>query len=336
MVEMDRPKSWGLPQCCGTCGQWLSDTMVLPSAVVALSMKFFANYLLCVDSLSIILSAECAHDIIFDGLAIAFVSDLGEDWRKFLEHALKFESFEDVKSMRSPSAEVWNNDASLTDEAKTRTMYPSLISALSRSTSIPEGSRLWDLCVRPKEDANARRDSIFSIGYGGNRIMHFLAMIALMSIYGRQLLVMLQAFETGKLPAARDLCAEYRLLVSMQSKISNRTWRFETLNVLRDTFEATLEETLDEQMMKFYNTTNPLRRDCVEKNLLNRLSFTDQLLLVKSHCRLVSAFAAVGVFVLVIPKFMRCMADARSNDASYMLQRMQERDQQLLEDECHP
>jgi len=305
MVEFDRPTKWCFPTCCGTCGQWLSDMIVLPCALLALSMKLFVNYLVCVDSLSIILSADTAHDIIFNGLAITFVSDLGEDWWKFLEHALHFESIENVKFERSPSGEVWEDDATLTKDGKERAMCPSLLSALSNCTSLPKDDK----------DGSAKRASIFSIGYGGNRIMHVLAMIALMGIYGRQLLVMLHAFDTGKLPAARDLCSEYRLMRDLESTTAKRTWGSETMNVLEEHFLHDLLGS-DKQMAKFDNKTNPLHNECVKEGKLDRLSVCAQIQLVKKHIKLVCAFALAGLFLLVIPKLMRCIADAHQKRAS--------------------
>lgn len=76
---MQRPKreDWDFCECVKCI---FSTPLLMPWPFLALMMNVLVNYVVCVDSVSIILSAPSAKDAIFDSLAITFVIELSTNW----------------------------------------------------------------------------------------------------------------------------------------------------------------------------------------------------------------------------------------------------------------
>jgi len=297
-AEMAHPPngSWiiPLPVCMqGSVAHAFFDKWsLLPSVVAALVMKFLINYIVCADSLSIILSAQSAKDVIFNGLAIGFVADLGETWWEFCVHTFHFESIEGFKFQKRPSSEIWRTDGEMHEDVKQMLLWPGFINWLARGTATRYN--------------NSTR-SCLSIGYGGNRAMRLVVVFSLLFIYGRQMLVTLHAIDTNVLPVARDLCQEYRVIKTIEESVAPDSW----VDLCWDTFQERLLTGLvgfDEQMTKFRTDFASLRTHCVGDDApLQRLTFRKQWSLAKKYCRSVGFCATLGFVLLILPQVHRAM-----------------------------
>jgi len=304
-AEMAHPPngSWiiPLPECMqrSIAHAFFDKWSLLPSVVPALVMKFLINYIVCADSLSIILSAQSAKDVIFNGLAIGFVADLGETWWEFCVHTFHFESIEGFKFQKRPSREIWGPDGQLEQGVKNKLLWPGFINCLSRLTA-----RKYNTSTR----------SCLSIGYGGNEAMRLVVVFSLLFIYGRQLFVTLHAIETNVLPVARDLCQEYRVIDTIEKSVKPDSWA----DLFWDTFQQRLLSGLvgfDEQMTKFKTNIGSLRTQCDgDSPALQRLTLSMQWSLAKKYCRSVGFCATLGFVLLILPQMHHAMCPCGGKD----------------------
>jgi len=289
-VELKQPTSsewrWASKAKCWWVS-WLPGSFsLLFSGIVALGMKYIINYIVCADSVSIILSASSAQDIIFNGLAVSFVSDLSEAWWKVLSHVFLLHYVPGFRFERLPG-DVWDHQGKLTDERKENASLPWLVNLVSRCTT--------------RETKGGMKRSILSLGHGGNRSMDLLTHLILACIYGRQFFVILHAHETRRLPAARDLCSEYQVLQEIHEFEHWMTWW--------DWFHAQLAmlSTGLALQVERIRQDDTLREDCIgEHATLERLNWTIVLELSKKYLEWVVPFFVICFFLIVFPVTYRC------------------------------
>lgn len=141
-----------------------------PWPALAVSAKLSIVYLVCVDSVSIVLCSSDVRDAIFNALALAFVADLDVMFWKFVSAIVHFEDFQEFRFRFAR-----NKD---------------------RLNAFPRSYRKW---LTP-----------FRRGHGLRKIENFFIIAAMFYIYQRQLFIVLHALHTNVLPMARDLCTIWR------------------------------------------------------------------------------------------------------------------------------
>mmetsp|Transcript_10850 Transcript_10850/g.19300 ORF Transcript_10850/g.19300 Transcript_10850/m.19300 type:complete len:449 (+) Transcript_10850:98-1444(+) len=144
-------------------------------AIVATLFKFVIAYLVCVDSVSLILETRHAKDAIFNCLAITFIAELDEVAWNVVSAICQFQKMPDWKF------EIWD------DKTKAENLQDSV-------------------CV----NAVVKRCPFIRRGSHGRKFEFSVALVIMLFIYTRQLLVFLYALETNVLPVARDVCAMWR------------------------------------------------------------------------------------------------------------------------------
>lgn len=87
----------------------IDATCVVPWPFVSLSMNIFVNYMVCTDSVSLILSSETPKDAIFNSLAITFIVELDDLWWAVCEHVFEFKLPADFAFMLMEE-QVWDEE----------------------------------------------------------------------------------------------------------------------------------------------------------------------------------------------------------------------------------
>jgi len=219
----------------------LPSCLVLPSIMLcpfcSIIMKFGVAYLVCVDSVSIILSAQTAQDAIFNSLAIGFVVDLGDSWWEFVQHNFALSGINQFKFVLREQKETWTDRGELHKHRLDDTLFPTAYKLLVWATT-------WK-CV-------GMRTSFLRTGFGAVRVETVLALLLLCAIYTRQLFVVLHAVETNTLPAARDLCEEFKLM--------------EGNSLMWDFFQRHMLVSMDAELMYAAENTN-LEERCLAGEL---------------------------------------------------------------------
>jgi len=162
-------------------------------ALNALVLKFINNMMICAVCVNIILSAGTAKDAIFNGLAVGFVMELDKVWWVFCSETFHLSPMEDFEFDLDET--VWHSDGTAV-ERKVNAKSCARIIALTN-----EWTRLKSLGLR---------HSFLRVGHGGNRTREVAVSLFLLLIYGRQLMVMLDAMHEGRLPAVYAACFEIR------------------------------------------------------------------------------------------------------------------------------
>lgn len=147
--------------------------MIAPWPILAIILKLAIGYMVCVDSVSIILSCDTVKDAIFDSLAITFVKDLDEIFWKVCSAAFHLEDFEGFEFVLAPR------------EFRRRVRKKAYIKT-------PKFLR------------------ILKRGHGARKVEVICAYSLLFVIYFRQLNVIVYALHTDVLPVARDMCTFWR------------------------------------------------------------------------------------------------------------------------------
>ncbi|CAE8617893.1 unnamed protein product [Polarella glacialis] len=158
--------------------QWLYWGYVLfPLSFIAQMFKFTIAYFVCLDSVSVVLECRSVKDAIFDCLAITFISDLDET--VWIVGRILFRWQKADKG--DWKFKLWNEE--------------------SRKEAVKSG---------PWRESILRPLKFLRRGFGGQKTELIITFVAMLSIYIRQLFVVLFALKTNILPVARDVCSMYR------------------------------------------------------------------------------------------------------------------------------
>jgi len=213
MIFMSNPVTWAEVKH-PTLKSWLgkhdgnrlkrfafTNPVMLPCVMVSLMAKFGVGYLVCVDSVSLILASSHAQETIFNCLAITFITELDQFWWECLCVVFHFRYTKDgpIELELLEKAMLWTDDGSLTDEALAHWGSPGFAAIIVRGTTFK--------CL---EKFNIKR-TILSRTTIFKKIEIGLALLAMWFIFKRQLLVVLHALDTRVLPVTRDVCLQYRL-----------------------------------------------------------------------------------------------------------------------------
>jgi len=249
---------------------WLFRAPTLaPWAFLAVGMNILVNYMVCTDSVSVILSSPDAQNAIFNSLAITFIVDLGAHWWKFLEYIFHIQSFEDFEFFVDPKG-VWEMGSdNLTQQNRDIMELPWITALIVKATT-------WR-CL-------GLHHTFLRNGYGARRLCQAVGVFALALIYTRQLFVVLQAVRTGILPVARDICTEYYL------HRRSRGWQI---------FEHFLFVRIDLELNSTFEHDHELTARC--ETSYTRLTLPTALNLLHQNTAFVSGFAAMILTVMLAP-----------------------------------
>ena len=242
-----------------TRDQWLSSgsqewqkiffhpAFLVPWPILALFMKFIIGYLVCVDSVSLIMSADHVTDAIFNSLALTFIIDLNRAWKlvtsivfhlKLDDDSLLHTPWEQVLEDATPETadrKVWNRRAQWIGSCVCGVlggaigqqifwMYKKNImvwapGGLASLLVCSVGGYNWIKVTsfdsrQFLESRFGEHDLFFWLrrGIGAKTIEGIIAGCLLILIYMQQSMVVLFAHKTNVLPVARDVCTQYRWL----------------------------------------------------------------------------------------------------------------------------
>ena len=219
---------------------------LVPWPILALFMKFIIGYLVCVDSVSLILSADNVTDAIFNSLALTFVVDLNRAW-KLVTSIVFHLKLDDDDLWLTPWEQVLKNTIPETDERRVWNGRAQIVGSLlcgvlggaigeqlcwmykkNRWVWAPGGLASLLVCFHGSykwievtsfdsyqlEDRFGEHGRFhrFRRGIGAKTFEGILAGFFLILIYMQQSMVMLFAYKTNVLPVARDVCTQYRWL----------------------------------------------------------------------------------------------------------------------------
>eukprot|EP00429_Kryptoperidinium_foliaceum_P006243 CAMPEP_0176024106 /NCGR_PEP_ID=MMETSP0120_2-20121206/11774_1 /TAXON_ID=160619 /ORGANISM="Kryptoperidinium foliaceum, Strain CCMP 1326" /LENGTH=508 /DNA_ID=CAMNT_0017357281 /DNA_START=51 /DNA_END=1577 /DNA_ORIENTATION=+ len=254
--------------------RWFSLPSTVPCALVSIVMRFVSAYIVCVDSVSIILSSATAQDAIFNSLGISFITELERVWWEFCKHSFRLSPLREheFKLIDEP---VWTAGGQLLTEGKTELAFPCAIQCLVRMTT-------WK-CV-------GMQTSFLRVGFGSRRIQQIMSLLLLFAIYTRQLLVVLYAIDTNVLPAARDLCEELKLSQADGSTVLGRLW---------DLFGWLMLSNMDDELA-YVAHHGDLQSRCDDGELA-RMKLSNIRPLAVKHWWEIVVFQAIMVGVLVLP-----------------------------------
>ncbi|CAE8624498.1 unnamed protein product [Polarella glacialis] len=157
---------------------WLHwSGFIAPAPICALMMKIWIQYWVSVQSCSIILASDGIKEAIFDSLAIGFIIELDVAMWQVVATVMHLDSFENF------SFELW---------------------PLARRKMATRESMFAHLCDF----------KILHRGHGARRFENCLTFVVIFLIYSRLLFICLLALDSGLLPAARDVCQQWKRHVS--------------------------------------------------------------------------------------------------------------------------
>lgn len=247
----------------------LFDTpMLMPWSLLALVMRFSVVYLVCLESVSLILSTKGVMNTIFNSLALSFVLDLSRQWFRFVQIFLKVNSPKDFAFRLKP--EVWSGN-DLKEEASDRSLRVRILRCVVKITSIPG------------------RSSILRRNHGAHEMERFATSVVLFIIYSRQLFTVVDALDKNIVPAARDLCAVWRWHNGKDHSVPLWHWVFEGVNRM-------MVINLAEESNHYQDKTFKLAEHCMQPTYSLR-DFGDSLALWRKHPVLVSLMYIGLVFL---------------------------------------
>mmetsp|Transcript_115899 Transcript_115899/g.334709 ORF Transcript_115899/g.334709 Transcript_115899/m.334709 type:complete len:491 (+) Transcript_115899:70-1542(+) len=264
-----------LGTCLPNSAKVLTMPTIAPCAALAVFMLFTSSYMVCIDSVSIILAAGSAQDAIFNSLAISFVTDLKGVWWEFCSNTFRLTDITEFKFAKLPDNEVWSPDGTLHPQRLEHLPFPFLFKMLVRATT-------WTCCKM--------RTSFLRVGFGSMRVQQLFSLILLMAVYSRQLLVVIFAIDTNVLPAARDLCEEIKLEAG-----GGKTWASWGLKKLDSVLLVDMNVEVN-----FAAQHDSLRSRCFSGEL-ERMKMPKIRSLVSEHWHEILGFTGLMVGLLVLP-----------------------------------
>jgi len=311
-IEIERPSArewlenierrWGVPidestwpgyLVAKTVRMSLSPFTVAPLAIAALFMKLAMGYLVCVDSVSLILLAPGVKNAIFDGMAITFLLELTSVWWNMLQAILSLDGIDGFQFML---AGIW------TGEEKEEEAVPyiggflkMLFPALSQKrTTLPadfEGDMpkfVLDI-LQSKLCQGLRR------GKGARRGELFLTFTLLFCVYAQQLQVVMFAVDTNVLPIARDVCTMWRWEAG-KAQFLKKTAPLAVWTIKNMVFV----DIKDELFRVLKNDTDV----CLPEGKYYRMQTSDRVELFEENPIVMFGGCVLIVFVLLVPQLL--------------------------------
>merc|ERR1711953_312012 len=147
---------------------------VVPFPVMAMLLKLCVAYLVCIDTVSLLLECTEAFEIMNDCLVIAFLADLDVVFWYLFSVVFHLDDFDNFVLRTASVESVWH----------------------ARKTSVFKPIHRCFACFRRSRM--------------GRKAEGFVAFVAVFLLYTRQCIVLLYALDTNVLPMARDVCTLWR------------------------------------------------------------------------------------------------------------------------------
>jgi len=303
--------------CLPKSARVMTIPTITPCAALAVFMLFTSSYMVCVDSVSIILASGTASDAIFNSLAIGFVTDLKGVWWEFCSNTFRLTDITEFKFAKLPDNEVWSPDGTLHPQRLEHLPFPFLFKMLVRATT-------WTCCKM--------RTSFLRVGFGSMRVQQLFSLILLMAVYSRQLLVVIFAIDTNVLPAARDLCEEIKLEAG-----GGKTWASWGLKKLDSVLLVDMNVEVN-----FAANQNDLHDRCMGGDL-DRMKLTQIKKVIATHwpqmlivmgvlsALLVLPSVVIALYGIYAPKTSKAIVDEKQDEEIEDLQTKAEKAKKRLE-----
>jgi len=255
-------------KCC------FHPAFMMPWPFIALVMRFCVGYLVCVDSMSLILSSTKVKDTIFNSLAMTFIVELNRIYLNVCKDVFHLEVDEDplrVNSTTWTKPEDAGHPAKhphkLTTEAKEAIFCPALLETLVGYCPFLR----W--------------------GYGAKTCETVATAILMFIVYMQQLFVLIFAYATNTLPVARDVCTMWRMMHA--SNFYFRTTGRIIAMAMKHFMLADVEQPTD------YLEEVALHRQCEARDDYYRMLVSDRLRLIGKHPLMIIA-GMLGIFSLLM------------------------------------
>jgi len=247
---------------------WLFTVYFKVLVVIAgLGMNLLVSYIVCTDSVSVILLAGCAQDVIFNSLAITFIVDLASSWFEFCSDVFHLEPIDDFDFVLLNPEAIWAPDANEpTAACRRRLLFPTFIQGLLRWTTL------------------GTKCSVLRHSHGAHRVIQLSSVLLLAGVFLRQLFIVLRALDTNFAPVVYDFC-------------TTLTWQFQNTptRLLWNMFEHSLYVDLDGLL----NQHEDLWQECVL--YMRPIGSGEMWQLLQLYPRAVFVFAVSLLIILIVP-----------------------------------
>jgi len=249
----------------------------------ALLMRLVVGYLVCVDSVSIILVSSCVQDAIFNSLAITFLADLTGFYWELCASIFNLTPMDESHFKFELQPDTWvlgDGPNMISEERKSGLVCPALAQFFVKYAP-------W-----------LRR------GRGARKLETLITCKCLLVIYTQQLFVIQYAFKTNVIPIARDVCTTWRWhkgeaeffrhTGSLESWLENR-WAFADIY---EAVDSVVESKLGGQCMpgqKYYRMLTSTKISMVMEQpalICGVVVAIGSLLLLPQFARIVYFFSA--------------------------------------------
>lgn len=173
---------------------------VAPFSVFALVAKFFILHLVSVQSVSIVLACDNVLDVIMNCLAATFIAELDEAWWMVIASIFHFEEIEDFEFKVLPEDER--------REMRDASYYQWVRKHIKRR--LPHAVKRLDWDAEGSGSALRELSPWFSSGF-------------MILMYIRMVSVVIFAVHTNILPAARDVCTQWKYITYKEKAMSHIT-----------------------------------------------------------------------------------------------------------------
>lgn len=243
---------------------------IMPWPFLALHMRLCIGYMVCVDSVSIILVCDTATDVIFNALAVGFILDLNGFYLQFCATVFRLENTASYKI--EPGA--WEKRVRpfrLTEKHAKTITFPGLIECMANT--LP-----W-----------LRR------GFGARRLETAITFVGMCLIYTQQLFVVMHALDTDVLPLARDVCTWWRWEHGHSGNSEKLGFYFAT--VLDSSFSF-----IDVRHLTGVVVNSRLDQQCMHGQKYDRMRTQDRLDLTWKFPGIIMGGMLVIISILVLPQ----------------------------------
>lgn len=224
--------------------------LMAPLPLLALGIRFFIGYYVCVDSMSLILASTSVKDAIFNSLAMTFIVELNKIYMAAATDVIHLQFLEKVLEI-DPDCWMTADSFEFTRKKELEISFPRFQSEL------------------------VKRFKFLRRGHGAKDTEQILSGLIVGLIYFRQLLVLLHAYDTNVIPVARDICTTWRYDHGL-ARVFKKTSRFISWVlgniVLIDASSATEHVATDvldgkcEPSEKYYRMMNSDISNLIKKN----------------------------------------------------------------------
>eukprot|EP00930_Biecheleria_cincta_P093126 TRINITY_DN8329_c0_g2_i1.p1 TRINITY_DN8329_c0_g2~~TRINITY_DN8329_c0_g2_i1.p1 ORF type:complete len:452 (+),score=90.18 TRINITY_DN8329_c0_g2_i1:71-1426(+) len=243
-----------------------SPSFLFPLCLLAVFFKLFIAYIVCIDSVSLVLECRTVKDAIFNCLAITFIADLDET--------------------------AWDVTSALFNFEKKKDWVFTLFDSEKQKVMVESRRECWRTVVEDWLRCLRR-------GKGGRKAELALTLCFMTFVYMRQLFVILFALETNKLPMARDLCTEWRI---MNGASSSSNFMSQALGVMFKAISFQSSQKYLDHLVK-----HKLDHDCDVDGKYRRMLPSDMMYQVQQNPFECCVVLGLICGVLILPQLLMAM-----------------------------